>query len=163
MIEYVKNSKRLTEDEIYMQNAIAEAERAFGEDEVPVGAVIVYKNKIIARAHNQVERLCDPTAHAEMIALTQATHFLKDKWLEGCTLYATIEPCSMCAGALILARIERLIFGATDPKTGAFGSKTDVNMLKLNHRIKVKKGIFGKECGQLVKKFFLEKRKKIKI
>lgn len=163
MIEYVKNSKRLTQDEVYMQGALAEAAYAFEEDEVPVGAVIVHHDAIIARAHNQVERLCDPTAHAEMIALTQASGLLKSKWLNDCTLYVTIEPCSMCAGALVLSRINRIVFGAPDPKTGAFGSKLDINVLKLNHRIKVKKGVLEKECSQLMKKFFLNKRKKIKV
>ncbi|MDD5584351.1 MAG: tRNA adenosine(34) deaminase TadA [Candidatus Omnitrophica bacterium] len=163
MIEYVKNSKRLTQDEVYMQGALAEAAYAFKEDEVPVGAVIVHRDVIIARAHNQVERLCDPTAHAEMIALTQASGLLKSKWLNDCTLYVTIEPCSMCAGALVLSRVNRIVFGAPDPKTGAFGSKLDINILKLNHRIKVKKGVLEEECSRLLKDFFAGKRKKIKV
>jgi len=120
--------------------------------------VIVYKDRIIAQAHNQIETLKDPTAHAEMIAITQAASFLKSKWLKGCSLYVTIEPCSMCAGALVLSRIERIIFGAADPKTGAVGSKIDINTLKLNHKLKVKKGILEKECSQIMKDFFKAKR-----
>jgi len=143
-----------------MRKALQQAEQALGEDEVPIGAVIVYKKKIIAQAHNQIECLNDPTAHAEMIAITQAASFLKSKWLKGCSLYVTIEPCSMCAGALVLSRIERVVFGADDPKTGAFGSKMDINSLKLNHKIKVKRGILEKDCAQILKAFFKERRKK---
>jgi len=124
-----------------------------------VGAVVVYQGKIIARAHNQVERLGDPTAHAEMLALTSATNYLNTKWLSGASLYVTIEPCNMCAGALVLARIKNLYFGAKDPKAGACGSVTNiVNHKKLNHRIKVKNGILEKECGTLLKDFFKKKR-----
>jgi tRNA(adenine34) deaminase len=143
-----------------MQEALREAKQAFAEDEVPVGAVVVYKGKIIARGHNQIERLKDPTAHAEMLALTSAANYLKTKWLNGCSLYVTIEPCSMCAGALVLARIKDLYFGAQDPKTGACGSIINIaNNRKLNHRIKVQKGISEKESGSLLKEFFRKKRK----
>lgn len=145
--------------EVYMMKALQQAEQALGEDEVPVGSVIVYKKKIIAQAHNQIECLNDPTAHAEMIAITQAASFLKSKWLKGCSLYVTIEPCSMCAGALVLSRIDKVIFGATDPKTGAFGSKMDINTLKLNHKIKVKRGVLERDCAQILKAFFKGKRK----
>jgi tRNA(adenine34) deaminase len=132
----------------YMNEALKEAQKALQEDEVPVGAVIVHKGKIIARGHNQVERLKDPTAHAEILALTSATNFLKTKWLNDASLYVTIEPCSMCAGALVLARTRNLYFGAKDPKTGACGSVVNiVNHKKLNHRIKVKSGILKDECG----------------
>ena len=144
-----------------MQKALLQAEYAFEKDEVPVGAIIAYQDKIIAKAHNQIELLKDPTAHAEIIAITQAASFLKSKWLEGCTLYVTIEPCLMCAGALILSRIDKVVFGAADPKTGAFGSKIDLNNLRLNHKIKVKKGILEKDCANILKKFFKSKRKKI--
>ena len=146
-------------DEIFMQEALKEAKKAFQEDEVPVGCVIVYKGNIIARGYNQVERLKDPTAHAEMLALTSATHYLNSKWLNEVSLYVTIEPCSMCAGAMVLARIQKLIYGAADPKTGGCGSATNiVNNKKLNHRIAVKKGIFEKECGALLTEFFRKKR-----
>jgi len=149
----------MKKDEIHMRRALKEAESAFDEDEVPVGAVIVYEDKIIAKAHNQVERLCDPTAHAEIIAITQAAAYLKSKWLKNCTLYVTIEPCSMCAGALVLSRIKRVVFGAYDPKTGAFGSKIDINKLKLNHKIKVKQAVLETKCAQLISEFFKKKRK----
>jgi tRNA(adenine34) deaminase len=146
-------------DEIFMLEAIKEARKAFEEDEVPVGCVIVYQNRIIARAHNQVERLKDPTAHAEMLALTSATHYLNSKWLNEAGLYVTIEPCSMCAGALVLARIKKLVYGAVDPKTGACGSVINItNNRKLNHRIEVKSGILEKECGTLLSAFFKKKR-----
>ncbi len=150
----------MKKDELYMRKALQEAEYAFSEDEVPVGAVIVYKDKIIAKAHNQVERLSDPTAHAEIIVITQAATYLKSKWLQNCTLYVTIEPCSMCAGALVLSRIKGIVFGAADPKTGAFGSKIDINKLKLNHKIKAKKGVLKADCAQLMSGFFKNKRKK---
>jgi tRNA(adenine34) deaminase len=143
-----------------MQEALNEARKAFDEDEVPVGAVIVYKNKIIARGHNQIERLKDPTAHAEMLALTSAANYLGNKWLLGVSIYVTIEPCSMCAGALVLSRLKNLYFGAADPKTGACGSVVNIAAhKKLNHRIKVTGGILKKECGSLLSEFFRKKRK----
>jgi tRNA(adenine34) deaminase len=146
----------------YMQEALKEARQAFAEDEVPVGAVIVHNHQIIARGHNQIERLKDPTAHAEIIAITSAANYLGTKWLNGVSLYVTIEPCSMCAGALVLARIKNLYFGAKDPKTGACGSVINiVNHKKLNHRIKVTGGILEAECGNILKEFFKQKRKKI--
>ncbi|MCM8771368.1 MAG: tRNA adenosine(34) deaminase TadA [Candidatus Omnitrophica bacterium] len=151
------------QDELYMREALREAQRAFDDDEVPVGCVIVYKNKIISRGYNQVERLKDPTAHAEMLALTSATNYLGAKWLHGATIYVTIEPCSMCAGALVLARIKSIIYGADDPKTGACGSVINIAYnKKLNHRILVKKGVLKKECGALLSEFFRKKRIKNK-
>lgn len=143
-----------------MQRALALAKRAKDSDEVPVGAIIVYKGKIIAQAHNQIECLKDPTAHAEMIAITQAASFLRSKWLKGCRLYVTVEPCLMCAGALVLSRIDKVIFGTADPKTGAFGSKIDINRLRSNHKLKVKPGILAKESVKLLQEFFKGKRKK---
>ncbi len=143
----------------FMQEALKEAQKAFEEDEVPVGAVVVYKGKIIARGYNQVERLKDPTAHAEMLALTSAANYLGTKWLNDVSLYVTIEPCSMCAGALVLSRIKNLYFGAKDPKAGACGSILNiVNHKKLNHRLKVTKGILESECGDILKEFFRKKR-----
>ena len=142
-----------------MSEAIKEAEKAFDSDEVPVGAVIVHKGRMIARAHNQIKLLKDPTAHAEMIAITQAADHLRNERLPATTLYVTIEPCLMCAGALILARIDRVCFGASDPKTGAFGSVFDVNGKKLNHKIAVSKGILEKECVFLMREFFKKKRR----
>jgi len=136
------------------------AKRAAAQDEVPIGTVIVHQNKIIARAYNQVEMLKDPTAHAEMIAVTQAANALSSKWLQDCTMYVTIEPCSMCAGALVLARIKKLYFGAEDPKTGACGSIFNiVREKKLNHRIEVKGGLLKEECGFLISEFFRKKRR----
>jgi tRNA(adenine34) deaminase len=152
----------MKKDDLCMQQALRQAEYAEREDEVPVGAIVVYKGRTIAKSYNQVEKLNDPTAHAEMIAITQAANYLGSKWLKGCSLYVTIEPCSMCAGALVLARIERVVFGAADPKTGAFGSKTDINKLKLNHNVKVKQGILERDCAAILHNFFKKKRKRDK-
>jgi tRNA(adenine34) deaminase len=151
-------------EEIFMREAIRQARMAAESDEVPIGAVIVYERKIIARAHNQIETLKDPTAHAEMIAITQATNFLHRKWLQECSLYVTIEPCSMCAGALVLARIARVCFGAQDPKTGACGSVINIaNHKLLNHHIKVDSGVLAEECSSVLSEFFQKKRKNKKI
>ena len=147
-------------DEIYMSEALKEAHKAAEENEVPIGCVIVNDKRIIARGYNQVERLSDPTAHAEMIAITQAASYLSSKWLNGVWVYVTIEPCSMCAGALVLARVERLIYGAADAKAGACGSVTNIVNNKLNHRINVKKSILEKQCSSLLKEFFKIKRRK---
>lgn len=142
-----------------MQEAIKQARIAFDNDEVPVGAVITHQNKIIARAHNQVEMLSDPTAHAEMIAITQAVSTIKSKWLLDCTLYVTLEPCSMCAGALVLARIARICFGAKDPKTGACGSVVNIaRNAALNHQVAVEAGLAADVCGGLLTGFFQKKR-----
>jgi tRNA(adenine34) deaminase len=150
----------LNADEMFMTEAIRQAKMAASVDEVPVGAVIIHERKIIAKAHNQIETLKDPTAHAEMIAITQATHYLSSKWLQECTLYVTIEPCSMCAGALVLSRIARVCFGAQDPKTGACGSVINIaNHKLLNHRMEVQGGILTEECSALVIEFFQNKRK----
>jgi len=148
-------------DYFYMSEAIKEAKRAFEENEVPVGAVIVHGGRVIARGRNQVERLKDPTAHAEMLALTSATNYLGTKWLNEAVMYVTIEPCSMCAGALVLARLRHVYFGARDPKTGACGSVVNIaSRKKLNHRLKVKGGILAKDCGALLSEFFRKKRNK---
>ncbi len=147
-------------DLFYMSEALKEAEKAFDGDEVPVGAVIVHEGKIIARAHNQIKLLKDPTAHAEMIAITQAASYLASERLINAVMYVTIEPCSMCAGALVLARIKRLVYGAGDPRTGACGSVVNIaNNKNLNHCIKADKGILEKECSALLKEFFRKKRK----
>ncbi len=146
-------------DSIYMSEALKEAEKAFDSDEVPVGAVIVHEGKIIARAHNQIKLLKDPTAHAEILAITQAASYLANERLINTTMYVTIEPCSMCAGALVLARVKRLVYGACDPMTGACGSVFNVtDNRKLNHRIKVEKDVLEKECAWLLKEFFKKKR-----
>ncbi|HAJ57512.1 MAG TPA: tRNA adenosine(34) deaminase TadA [Candidatus Omnitrophica bacterium] len=146
-------------DESFMKRALREADKASSSEDVPVGAIIVHKNKIIARSCNQVELLGDPTAHAEMLAVTQAANFLKSKWLIDCVLYVTIEPCSMCAGALVLSRILRVVYGASDPKTGAAGSVFDIlHNKKLNHRIKVTGGVLKEDCAAIIKDFFRKKR-----
>ncbi len=149
----------LSLDHLMMQEAIKQARVAQEKEEVPIGAVIAHQNRIIAKAHNQVEALKDPTAHAEMIAITQATNFLSTKWLQECSLYVTIEPCSMCAGALVLARLGKLFFGASDPKAGACGSVLNiVQHAQLNHRMEVYRGVFEEECRQLLSQFFQKKR-----
>jgi len=143
-----------------MKEALKEAEKAFRKDEVPVGAVIVHKDEIIARAHNQIIMLKDPTAHAEMIAITQAATYLKNERLKDCDMYVTIEPCPMCAGAMILARIRNLYFATKDPKSGAAGSV--INILtnnSLNHRVKVTSGMLREESRSLIQEFFKKKRK----
>ena len=143
-----------------MQEALKLAKKALDEDEVPVGAVIVFGGRIIARAHNQVELLKDPTAHAEMIAITQAASHLSCKWLNDCEIFVTVEPCSMCAGALVLARVRRICFGAHDSKTGACGSVFNIaQSSQLNHKIEITPGILGKECGGIVSSFFKGKRR----
>jgi len=146
-------------DEIYMSEALKEAQKAFDLDEVAVGAVIVYQRRIIARAYNQTRLLHDPTAHAEMIALTQAANFLKSERLLNCTLYVTIEPCPMCAGAAVWARIKNLVYGAADPKAGACGSVMNVLAeQRLNHRVSVKSGILAEQGGALISEFFQKQR-----
>jgi len=145
---------------IYMQKAINEAKIAYEKNEVPVGAIIVFKDQVIAKAHNQIKTLKDPTAHAEIIAITQASSYLKNERLIECDLYVTIEPCSMCIGAMILARIKTLFFGAFDLKTGACGSI--INLTKpglFNHNINVVSGILANESKDIIQKFFLGKRK----
>ncbi|HER24443.1 MAG TPA: nucleoside deaminase [Candidatus Atribacteria bacterium] len=142
-----------------MQEALKEAEIAYSRQEVPVGAVVVYKNKIIARAHNQKEELQDPTAHAEIIAIQQAAKYLGNWHLEGIDLYVTLEPCPMCAYAMLQARMNKLIFGASDPKAGAAGSI--INILKdnrFNHKMEVVSGVLEKECSLILQKFFQERR-----
>lgn len=146
-------------DVIFMHEAVKQAQIAFERDEIPVGAVIVHEKQIISRAYNQVEMLKDPTAHAEMLAITQATNFLSSKWLEKCTMYVTLEPCSMCAGALVLARLKRISFGAADPKAGACGSVFNiVGDKRLNHRLEIKSGICSDVCGEMLTDFFRRKR-----
>ncbi len=146
-------------DEEYMKVAINEARKALDKDEVPVGAVIVYEGRIIARAHNQIVLLHDPTAHAEMIAITQAANYFRNERLINASIYVTIEPCPMCAGALVLARIKRLSYGASDPKTGSCGSLMNIAQdSRLNHSIVIKKGILEEECRLLMQEFFERKR-----
>jgi len=145
--------------ELYMHTALNLARKAFDEDEVPVGAVIVYKDQIIARAHNQIKTLKDPTAHAEMIAITQASAYLENERLNECDLYVTIEPCAMCVGASMLARLRTLVYGANELKTGACGSQIDLAASGLfNHKIEIISGILEPECRTIIQEFFLNKR-----
>ena len=142
-----------------MQYAYREAEKAYEKGEIPIGAVIVFDNMIIGKGHNQVETLKDPTAHAEIIALTSAAEYLTSKVLLGCTMYVTLEPCSMCAGAIVLAKVEALYFGAYDNKSGACGSVLNItNNKALNHRLNVTGGIMDDKCGELIRSFFDVKR-----
>ncbi len=150
------------QDERFMRAAIGEALCARDEGEVPVGAVVVRDGRIIGRGHNQRERLNDPTAHAEMLALTAAAAFVGSWRLEECTLYVTIEPCVMCAGAIVLSRIERLVFGATDPKAGACTSLFTIPTDKrLNHRVAVGEPVLADECAMLLQGFFSDRRKRM--
>jgi tRNA(adenine34) deaminase len=138
-----------------MKAALREAQRAFDVNEVPVGAVIVQDGKIIGRGYNQIERLKDPTAHAEMIAITAASNHLQSRRLEKCTLYVTLEPCPMCAGAIVLARIPTLVFGVFDPKAGACGTLYNiVEDKRLNHMVHVVGGVCEGESQALLKSFF---------
>ena len=146
-------------DEDFMKEALKEARAALAEDEVPVGAVIVQGGRIVARAHNQRETLNDPTAHAEMIALTQASSSAGRWRLTDMTMYVTLEPCAMCAGALVLARMGRLVFATRDPKTGACGSVYNiVRDERLNHRVEVSEGVCETEAAQVLKEFFQKRR-----
>jgi tRNA(adenine34) deaminase len=162
MIEQVSNSiLKPNYDEQYMRIAIAQAQIAEENGDVPIGAVIVHNGQVIAKAYNQREQLQDPTAHAEIIALTQAAAALENWHLHDCTMYVTLEPCCMCAGALVLARIDRLVYGCDDPKTGACGSLYNiVQDERLNHRLKVASGVLADECSQLLQKFFENRRAK---
>jgi tRNA(adenine34) deaminase len=144
----------------YMRMAFMEAQAALAENEVPVGAVIVHRSRIIAAAHNQREQLRDPTAHAEMIAITQAAESLGSWRLEGCALYVTLEPCPMCAGAILQARVPIVVFGASDPKAGAVQSLfTMLSDARLNHRCEVVPGVLAQPCGELLTEFFRAQRK----
>lgn len=141
------------DDAYYMKKALQEAEVAFDKDEIPVGAVIVIKDRIIARAHNLTELLNDVTAHAEMQAITAAANFLGGKYLQDCTLYVTLEPCQMCAGALYWSQISKIVYGASDEKRGC-----KVMGTQLHPKTKMTGGVLEEECSQLMKRFFIEKR-----
>jgi tRNA(adenine34) deaminase len=143
-------------DEEYMQLALKEARKAFEEDEVPVGCIIVMNNRIIARGNNQVEKLSDPTAHAEIIALTSAFHFLGSKYLPDATIYITVEPCLMCAGALYWSKIARIVYGADDEKNGY--RKTTKDQWPFHPKTEVVTNLLAEECAQLMKTFFQSKR-----
>lgn len=146
-------------DQSYMKQALNLAVSAYEQDEVPVGAVVVHEGRIIGSGWNQRESLRDPTAHAEMIAITQAAASLENWRLEACTLYVTLEPCPMCAGAIVQARIPRIVYGAVDPKGGAVDTLYKLlDDSRLNHRSDVTAGVMGADCGAILSAFFQEKR-----
>jgi tRNA(adenine34) deaminase len=146
-------------DEILMGEALAEARAAAAAGEVPIGAVVAVAGRIVARGQNRVLRDCDPTAHAEMVALRAAAQAVGNYRLTDCELWVTLEPCAMCAGAMIHARLGRLIYAADDPKAGAAGSVLEVlNHPRLNHRMPVTAGVLADECGELLRGFFRERR-----
>ena len=142
-------------DEQMMREALRGAQQAREEGEVPIGAVICSRGRVIARGHNMTERLCDPTAHAEMIALTAATEAIGGKYLPDCTIYVTVEPCPMCAAALAWAQIGRIVYGADDPKRGF----TQFTPSLLHPKTEVRKGVIAQECSEIVSEFFASKRK----
>ncbi|HHV93904.1 MAG TPA: tRNA adenosine(34) deaminase TadA [Firmicutes bacterium] len=146
-------------DRTYMQAALEEASRAYAVGEVPIGAVVVHQDEIIGRGHNRRETWKDPTAHAEILAIREACQRLGGWRLTDCTLYVTIEPCPMCAGAIVLARIRRLVYGAKDPKAGAVDSLFDlVRRKELNHRVDVTGGVLEEECRAVIQRFFRDLR-----
>jgi tRNA(adenine34) deaminase len=148
-----------TDHERFMRAALDEAATAAEIDEVPVGAVVVRDQRIIGRGHNQKERLSDPTAHAEILAITAAAAALGDWRLTGCTLYVTLEPCPMCAGALVLARVKRLVFGVEDPKFGACGSLYAITTdPRTNHQVEIVSGVCAEQCSRLLQSFFQKQR-----
>ena len=148
-------------DKRFMALAIEQARIAEENGDVPIGTVIAYEDQLIAKAHNQRELLNDPTAHAEIIALTQAAEYIGNWRLHGCTIYVTLEPCPMCAGALVLARIDRLVYGCDDPKTGACKSLYNiVQDERLNHRLDVTRGVLGEKCSRQLQDFFSGRRNK---
>jgi tRNA(adenine34) deaminase len=142
-----------------MRLALEEARRCLGWGDVPVGAVVTWGEEVVGRAGNERERRQDPTAHAELLALREASERLGSWRLEGCTLFVTLEPCAMCAGGLVLARVDRLVYGAADPKAGFAGSLGDlVRDPRLNHRVEITGGVLAEECGALLRKFFESRR-----
>jgi len=152
-------SSLLDPDRRFMKLALKEAERAFDEGEVPIGAVVVHAGEVVGRGHNMVERLQDPTAHAEIIAITAATQTLGTKVLRGCSLYVTIEPCPMCAGAMVWAKIDRLVFGAFDEKAGSASTLYNIPQDKrLNHFIEILSGVEAEQAAALLQTFFRERR-----
>jgi len=148
-----------TQHEQWMKLALREAQKAFELKEVPVGAIVVHEGKIIGKGYNQIEQLQDPTAHAEMIAITAAANHLESRRLENCTLYVTLEPCPMCAGAIVMARIPTLVFGAYDPKAGACGTLYHITGDKrLNHTVHTVGGVCDRESESILKEFFIQTR-----
>jgi tRNA(adenine34) deaminase len=146
-------------EELFLREALTEAQAAYAAGEVPIGAVLVRDGVILSRGQNRVLRDQDPTAHAEIVAMREAARILGNYRLLDCELYVTLEPCAMCAGAMIHARLKRLVYGALDPKAGAAGSVlTVLNHSKLNHQMSVTEGVLAEECGELLRNFFRERR-----
>lgn len=152
----IRNYLSFMDDEYFMKQALVQAQKAFEEEEVPVGAVIVINRKIIARGYNQVEKLNDPTAHAEIIALTSAFNYLGSKYLPDATLYVTVEPCLMCAGALYWSKISRVVFGAADEKNGY--QRITKDNWPFHPKTELTRGVLKEECSALMKAFFQQKR-----
>lgn len=154
----------MTTDEIYMQRALELAEQAQNADEVPVGAVLVMDDKIVGEGYNQVISLSDPSAHAEAQAIRSAGQAIDNYRLVNATLYVTLEPCAMCAGLITHARVKRLVFGATDPRTGATGTAIEViNHASMNHKVEVLSGVMAEECGDILRRFFRARRKSANV
>jgi tRNA(adenine34) deaminase len=154
----------VADDAKFMRQALREAAKGAGEEEVPVGAIVVREGRIVARAHNRPIGLKDPSAHAEILALRRAARKLRNYRLTGCSLYVTIEPCAMCAGAIMHARLRRVVFGASDPKAGASGTVLLVlNHPKLNHQVEIVRGVLVEECAAMLRKFFGARRGKKRI
>lgn len=148
----------MADDEFFMKEALAESRKSLDKGEIPVGAVLVSEKKIVSRGHNESISRIDPTAHAEVLALRVACFLRNNYRLPDCELYVTLEPCAMCLGAAVHARIRRLVFGAYDPKGGAVESIMNFPFEKTNHRIEIKGGVLAEECSQLLKVFFKDKR-----
>ena len=151
--------EQLKKDEQYMRKALVEAQQAYDEGEIPVGAVIVCNDRIISRAHNLTETLCDVTAHAEMQAITSAANMIGGKYLTNCTLYVTVEPCPMCAGAIWNARLSRVVYGAKDARAGAMGSVFNINSYPVNWKPQLTTGVLAEECRAVLQEFFGKKRR----
>ncbi|CAM3498754.1 tRNA-specific adenosine deaminase [Flavobacterium longum] len=151
---YFYRMENIFTDEYFMKKALAEAEMAFEKGEIPIGAVVVVNNQVIARSHNLTELLNDVTAHAEMQSITAAANYLGGKYLKDCTLYVTVEPCQMCAGALYWSQISKIVFGAADPQRGYLNMGT-----KLHPKTQITSGVLAKECGELMLRFFQARRK----
>lgn len=156
-----ETDERAVQDERFMQQALEEARQAAEEGEVPIGAVVVYDGEVVARAHNRRETEADPSAHAEFSAMLQAANVLGRWRLTGCTVYVTLEPCLMCAGLMINARIDRCVYGAADPKGGALGTLYDVSAdPRLNHAFEVTTGVLADESAEMLRAFFRERRRR---
>jgi tRNA(adenine34) deaminase len=162
MLQPRRPLRAISDDTKFMHVALREARKAAEEDEIPVGAVIVRDGGILARAHNRPIRLKDPSAHAEILALRRAGRKQGNYRLTGCTLYVTIEPCAMCAGAIVQSRLRRVVFGASDPKAGASGSVlTVLNHPKLNHQVEIVKGVLAEECAAALRDFLRRRRQRV--